>query len=66
MKKQLLFQKISANRRGSLPLISNPENYNNIYEIVLEELRQKKIPFIIKRPLNDSYEFWKLEDLKIL
>ena len=51
---------------GAIPLISNPENYNNIYEIVLEELRQKKIPFIIKRPLNDSYEFWKLEDLKIL
>jgi len=38
----------------------------HIYEIVIEELRQKKIPFIIKRPLNNTYEYWKLEDLKIL
>ena len=51
---------------GALPLISNPENYENIYEIVMEELKQKKIPFIIKRPLNNSYEYWKLEDLKVL
>ena len=51
---------------GAIPLIANPENYENIYEIVMEELRQKKIPFIIKRPLNNSFEYWKLEDLKIL
>ena len=51
---------------GALPLIANPENYENIYEIVKKKLRQKKIPFIIKRPLNNSYEYWKLEDLKIL
>ena len=37
------------------------------YLIAKEELKAKKIPFIIKRPLpNGKLEFWKLEDLEIL
>ena len=44
----------------------NPENYKTIYDIALEELKQKKIPFIIKRPINNTFEYWKLEDLRIL
>ena len=51
---------------GSIPLLKNPETYISVYEIALEELRQNKIPFIIKRPLSNGYEYWKLEDLKIL
>ena len=51
---------------GSLPLLKNPEVYSSVYEIALEELRQGKIPFIIRRPLSNGYEYWKLEDLKIL
>ena len=35
------------------------------YKIALEEYKQKKIPFIIKRPLpNGSCEYWKFEDLE--
>lgn len=35
------------------------------YKIALEEYKQKKIPFIIKRPLPDgSCEYWKFEDLE--
>jgi len=31
------------------------------------ELKQKKLPFIIQRPLpNNTFEYWKLEDLEIL
>ena len=35
----------------------------HIYDIALEELNQKKIPFILKRFMNNKYEYWKLEDL---
>ena len=37
------------------------------YLIALKELEQKKIPFIIRRPLsNGASEFWKLKDLEML
>ena len=28
--------------------------------------RQKKIPFILKRPIANTFEYWKLEDLEII
>ena len=37
------------------------------YWIAKEEVHQKKVPFIYKRPLpNGPIEYWKLEDLEIL
>ena len=51
---------------GSESLLKNPDSYNTVYEIALEELRQNKIPFIIQRPLSNGSEYWKLEDLQIL
>ena len=51
---------------GSKALLKNPSAYHSVYEIALEELKQKKIPFIIKRPVSNGYEYWKLEDLQIL
>ena len=48
---------------GSKPLIPNPERYTQCYEIALEELNKGKIPFIIKRPYSNGYEYWKLDDL---
>ena len=51
---------------GSVPYISNPEKYDNIYDIVIEELKQKKLPFIIKRTLNGNDEYLKLEDFIII
>ena len=39
----------------------------NTHTIALMGLQQKKIPFIIKRPLpNGSNEYWKVSDLSIL
>ena len=35
-------------------------------EIAEEELRQGKIPFIIKRPLGTTYEYWKPADMEII
>lgn len=34
-----------------------------VIEIATEELRQKKVPFIIKRPIGSKFEYWKLKDL---
>lgn len=66
-KTKVLYERTQQLANNSKPLISNPQNYNNIYEIAIEELKQKKIPFIIKRPINNKiFEYWKLEDLKIL
>jgi DNA-directed RNA polymerase subunit K/omega len=37
------------------------------YQIALEELKQKKLPFTIRRPLpNGTSEYWRVEDLEIL
>jgi len=37
------------------------------YLIAMQELEQKKIPFILKRPLpNGGCEYWRLKDLEIL
>jgi len=37
------------------------------YLIALEELKQKKIPFIIKRPMpNGAFEYWNGSDLEII
>lgn len=37
----------------------------NEKDIAREELRQKKVPFLIQRPIGDGYEIWKIKDLKI-
>ena len=35
--------------------------------IALKEFNEKKIPFIIKRPMpNGGCEYWKFEDLEII
>lgn len=51
---------------GMKPLIHIKNKKNmDIYQIVLMELREKKVPFIIKRNLpNGQFEYWKLEDLE--
>jgi DNA-directed RNA polymerase I, II, and III subunit RPABC2 len=52
---------------GADPLIKVDEYIVDEYSIALLELKEKKIPFIIERPLpNGKSEFWKLEDLEII
>jgi len=50
---------------GSPAYIPNIERFTTSYSIALEEFNQKKIPFIIRRPLphSDGYEYWKLKDM---
>ena len=56
--------------KGSVPFISNYEIYRNPYDIAYQELKEKKIPFILKRVISNSnnkieFEYWKLEDLNL-
>ena len=52
---------------GAKPFIKTTEDMMDGYNIALIELKEKKIPFIIRRPLpNGASEYWKMEDLEIL
>lgn len=49
---------------GAKPYILVPEGVTDAYQIAKLELKAKRLPYILKRPLpNGTYEFWKLADL---
>ena len=50
---------------GARPFVKVPDNVVNGYTIAEIELTEKKIPFIIRRPIpNGGSEYWKLSDLE--
>ena len=52
---------------NSKPYISVDEKIIDNYIIAKMELEQKKLPFIIERPIPDgTFEYWKLQDLEII
>ena len=51
---------------GSEPLYEVPPDIINSFDIAEEELNRKILPFIIKRPIGNHCEYWKLSDLKII
>jgi DNA-directed RNA polymerase I, II, and III subunit RPABC2 len=52
---------------GSTPFINIDKNIIDGYLIAEMELREKKIPFIIRRPLpNGSSEYWNIKDLELI
>lgn len=52
---------------GANAYIVVPEGVTSSFEIAELELYQKKLPYILKRPLPDgTYEYWRLLDLVIL
>jgi DNA-directed RNA polymerase I, II, and III subunit RPABC2 len=52
---------------GAIPFVNVEPEIIDGYLIALDEFQQKKIPFIIKRPLpNGSCEYWKVSDLEII
>ena len=53
--------------KGSVPFIPVPKHITDVRDIARLELEQKRLPYIIKRPLpNGTYEYWRLTDLFIL
>ena len=65
-KTRVLGQRAKQINSGSKPYINVSENIIDGYLIAELELQEKKIPFIIRRPLpNGKSEYWKLKDLEI-
>ena len=62
-KTRVLGARASQIENGATILVSNPERFTNAYQIAEEEFSLKKIPFIIKRPYNNGFEYFRLSDL---
>jgi DNA-directed RNA polymerase subunit K/omega len=66
-KARILGERAKQLDAGALPFVSIDETVISGYLIALKELEEKKIPFIVKRPLpNGGCEYWRLKDLEIL
>jgi DNA-directed RNA polymerase I, II, and III subunit RPABC2 len=66
-KARVLGQRAKQIEAGAKPFIRVPENIIDSYVIAEFELREKKIPFIIRRPLpNGASEYWYIKDLEII
>tara|TARA_Y100000389_G_scaffold195079_1_gene225944 strand:+ start:1026 stop:1394 length:369 start_codon:yes stop_codon:yes gene_type:complete len=64
-KTRILCMRTQQIEDGSIPYIPNVERFSNAYSIALEEFNERKIPFIIRRPLPNiqGYEYLKLTDM---
>jgi len=52
---------------GARPFITVPEYVTDPLEIAKMELEQRRLPYIVKRPMPDgTFEYWRLSDLMIL
>jgi DNA-directed RNA polymerase I, II, and III subunit RPABC2 len=66
-KTRIIGQRTKQLNNGSKPFVKVDDDIIDGYVIALKELEQKKIPFIVRRPLpNGGSEYWKLEDLQLL
>ena len=64
-KARILGQRAKQINSGAYPFVKVPENVIDGYIIAELELKQKRIPFIIRRPLpNGGSEYWKVHDLE--
>jgi DNA-directed RNA polymerase I, II, and III subunit RPABC2 len=66
-KARILGERAKQLNAGAKPMVEVDINVIDGYLIALKEFEQKKIPFIIKRPLpNGGIEYWKFKDLEVL
>ena len=66
-KARILGQRAKQIEVGAKPFISVPENVIDSYVIAELELQQKRIPFIIRRPIpGGGFEYWNIRDLEII
>jgi len=64
---RILGERAKQINAGAKPLVDVDESVIDGYLIALKEFEQKKIPFIVKRPLpNGGCEYWKFKDLEII
>jgi DNA-directed RNA polymerase I, II, and III subunit RPABC2 len=66
-KARILGERARQINTGATPFVQVEPFMIDGYLIALKELEEKKIPFIIKRPLpNGGCEYWKLKDLEFI
>jgi DNA-directed RNA polymerase subunit K/omega len=66
-KAKILGERAKQINAGAKIFVEVDENIIDGYLIALKEYQEKKIPFIIKRPLpNGGSEYWKFKDLEML
>tara|TARA_X000000368_G_C23051506_1_gene721625 strand:- start:963 stop:1655 length:693 start_codon:yes stop_codon:yes gene_type:complete len=64
---RILGQRAKQIDSGAKPFVHIDKTINDGYLIASRELAEKKIPFIIRRPLpNGGSEYWKIQDLEII
>ena len=64
---KIIGQRVKQLNQGVKPFIEVPNNIIDNSIIADMELKEKKLPFIIRRPLpNGGSEFWKVKDLEII
>jgi DNA-directed RNA polymerase I, II, and III subunit RPABC2 len=53
--------------QGAIPFVAVPKHIRNPLDIAKMELEQRRLPFIIKRPMPDgTFEYWRLSDLILI
>jgi DNA-directed RNA polymerase I, II, and III subunit RPABC2 len=66
-KARILGERAKQINAGAKPFVKIENNVIDGYLIALDELEQKMIPFIVKRPMPmGGCEYWRLRDLEIL
>jgi DNA-directed RNA polymerase subunit K/omega len=52
--------------QGARPFVKVPPQVKSYLEIAKIELEERRLPFILKRPLpNGTFEYWRLSDLAV-
>jgi DNA-directed RNA polymerase I, II, and III subunit RPABC2 len=66
-KARILGERAKQLNAGARPFVEVQANLIDGYLIALKEFEEKKIPFIVKRPLpGGGIEYWKFRDLEVL
>ena len=66
-KARIIGQRAKQIETGAKPLVKIPENIVDSYIIADLELKEKRIPFIIRRPIpGGGSEYWNLKDLEFV
>lgn len=66
-KTRIIGERAKQINEGAEPLVEVDKSIIDGYLIALKEYEEKKIPFIIQRPLpNGTSEYWKVSDLEYL
>tara|TARA_B110000495_G_C22485809_1_gene299655 strand:- start:170 stop:523 length:354 start_codon:yes stop_codon:yes gene_type:complete len=60
---RVLSERASQINCGAEIYITDLSGFHNAYDIAVQELNEKKIPYIVKRPYGNDFEYWKLRDL---